>query len=234
MGKARLFVVGLAVALFVVSGCGSESEGSGGNAHVNEESGSTHGLIRDERVGTPPPPTPSNLPKLRKLAEKAGCFLLLEYREQDAKDLPLGAKAPEYITEPPTSGPHVEVPYQQADGAYMIEPEPINVVAALDHGRMAISYAPDLLEELQLKLKGLYDTMYGGTLLFPDDEMPFAVAATTWSNFLGCTGFEGPKTLDVIRAFGKETWGKYGNQPVDAFPYDGPTPADPEEPGTSE
>jgi len=64
--------------------------------------------------------------------------------------------------------------------------------------------------------------------------MPYAVAATTWSNFLGCTGFEGPKTLDVIRVFGEETWGKYGNQPVEAFPYDGPTPADPEEPETSE
>lgn len=234
MGKGAMVAIGLIAALLVISGCGESSEGSGGNAHVNKESGSTHGLIRDERVGTPPPPVKET--NLKKLAEDAGCFLLLKYREQAPKNLPLGAETPDYRTHPPTSGPHVEPPYQQADGAYLVEPDPINVVGALANGRMAIAYAPDLFEEIQLELKGLYDTMYGGTLLFPDDDMEYAVAATTWSNFLGCTGYEtqNQKTLDVVRAFGKATWGKHGSTPVEEVPVEGPTPANPEEPAGDE
>lgn len=234
MGKGGLVAIALIAALLAASGCGDSSEGSGGNAHVNEESGSTHGLVRDERVGTPPPAVKET--NLRKLADDAGCFLLLNYKERPPKNLPLGAPTPEYTTDPPTSGPRVEPPYQQADGAYLVEPDPINVVGALDNGRMAISYAPDMFEEIQHELKGLYDTMYGGTLLFPDDDMEYAVAATTWSNFLGCTGYEtqNQKTLDVLRAFGKATWGKYGNTPVEEFPVEGPTPANPEEPAANE
>lgn len=231
MGKGGMVVaIALIAALLAVSGCGDSSEGADeGNAHINEASGSTHNLIADERVGTPPPPPPKV--NLAKLAKEAECFLLLEYKEQQPKNLPVGAEMPKYKTDPPSSGPHVEPPYQQADGAYRVEPDPINVVGALAHGRMAVSYAPDLFEDIQLKMKGLYDTMYGGTLLFPDDDMEYAVTATTWSNFLGCTGYDPDgKTLDVVRAFGKATWGKYGPEPVDSFPVEGPTPADPEEP----
>jgi hypothetical protein len=95
---------------------------------------------------------------------------------------------------------------------------------------MTIQYAPDLPEEIQLELKGLYDTMYGGTLFFPNSKMNYALAATTWSNGLFCSGYEGAETLDAIRAFGKATWGKYGSEPVDKFPVKGPTPANPAEP----
>jgi hypothetical protein len=96
---------------------------------------------------------------------------------------------------------------------------------------MTIQYAPDLPEEIQLELKGLYDTMYGGTLFFPNNTMLYAVAATTWGNGLFCPGYEGSATLDAIRAFGKATWGKSGDEPVKKFPVEGPTPANPEEPG---
>ena len=81
------------------------------------------------------------------------------------------AKPPNYKTNPPTSGNHVEPPYQQADGAYSEEPAQLDIVHSLEHGRMAIQYSPDLPEEAQLELKGLYDTMYGAALLFPNDEM---------------------------------------------------------------
>jgi hypothetical protein len=95
---------------------------------------------------------------------------------------------------------------------------------------MEIQYAPDLSEEIQRELKGLYDTMYGATLMFPNTEMNYAVAATTWTNLLGCTGWKGQKTLDAIRDFGRQTWGKYGGEPVFAFKFTGPTPAEPAEP----
>lgn len=232
MRKGGLVLLALIAALFVVSGCGDSSEGSGGNAHINEESGSTHDLLPDERTGTAPPATKTT--DLRKAAKEADCYLLRGMEPDKGKQLPPNAPTPEYETEPPASGPYVEPPHQQADGAYLNMPAAINQLGALDHGRLAIHYAPDLSEEIQLEVKGIYDTMYGATLLFPNDEMDYAVAATTWTNLLGCPSWEGEKTLDAIRAFGKATWGKYGSQPVESFPFEGPTPADPEEVATSE
>ena len=57
--------------------------------------------------------------------------------------------------------------------------------------------------------------------------MPYEVAATTWTNLLGCKPYKGAATLDAIRAFGKATWGRFGGEPVDAFAFTGPTPAEP-------
>ena len=57
--------------------------------------------------------------------------------------------------------------------------------------------------------------------------MPYAVAATTWTNLLGCPAYKGAITLDAIRAFGKATWGKYGGEAAEDFPFTGPTPAEP-------
>jgi hypothetical protein len=92
---------------------------------------------------------------------------------------------------------------------------------------MEIEYAPDLPEKDQLELKGLYDTMFGGTLLFPNTNMDYAVAATTWTNLLGCNKYRGAITLDAIRDFGKATWGRYGGEPVNGFGLKGPTPLEP-------
>ena len=69
--------------------------------------------------------------------------------------------------------------------------------------------------------------MYGGALLFPNGNMPYQVAATAWTKLLGCPEYKGAITLDAIRDFGKEEWGKYGGEPVNGFSIKGPTPAGP-------
>lgn len=56
--------------------------------------------------------------------------------------------------------------------------------------------------------------MYGGTLLFPNPDMPFAVAATTWTNLLSCSSHREAMTLTAIEAFGRATWGKFGGEPI--------------------
>ncbi len=216
------------IAVMMLFGCGGD-DGGGGQAHVNEESGSTNGLVLDERTGTPPPPV--KIANLHKAADEANCELLRNVEPESGRALPPGASTPEYTTDPPVSGDYVEPPHQQADGAYMNLPDPAAAVGALNNGRLILQYAPDLSDEIQLEMKGLYDTMYGGTLLFPNDDMRYAVAATTWSNFLGCAAYDGQRTRDALRAFGRATWGKYGNASVKAFPLEGPTPADPEETG---
>ena len=223
-------VLAIAVLIFILATGGDDGGGGKGDAHinVNTEMGSTNGVKPDEREGIPPPP-PETI-DLKKAAKAAGCYLMLELEDEGNEHIGPKSPTPNYKTNPPTSGKHVEPPYQQADGAYSEMPKPIDFVHSLEHGRLEIQYAPDLSEKTQRELKGLYDTMYGASLLFPNDEMNYAVAATTWTNMLACPGYEGAKTLDAIRAFGKQTWGKYGGEPVFAFKFTGPTPSEPEEP----
>jgi len=226
-------VIAAAVLIFVlVSGGGESTSGKtdDGGAHINpnQEMGQTNGVEPDERAGVIPAAVKET--DVKAAARKANCELRLELPDEGNTHLPKGSEPPNYKTSPPTSGNHVEPPYQQADGAYSEAPDPLNVVHSLEHGRMAIQYSPDLPDQAQLELKGLYDTMYGATLLFPNDEMIYEVAAATWTNLLACREYKGAATLDAIRAFGKETWGKYGGEPVEAFTFTGPTPAEPDEP----
>ena len=227
LGYGVAGLIGLVVIAGIVFAITSSGGGEGGeSAHINLESGSTNGVSPDDRSGVKP--TGLREVDLEQAAKDAGCVLRLKLKDEGHTHIPNGSEAPEYKTSPPTSGNHVEPPYMQADGAYSESPLPIDVVHSLEHGRMEIQYSPDLAEEEQLEVKGLYETMYGGVLLFPNDEMPFAVAATTWTNLIGCKKYEGEKTLEAIAAFGKETWGRFGGEPVRAFTFTGPTPKKPE------
>ena len=227
-GLGALVIAVIAVAVVVLASGGGAS-GSGGDGRRTSTSTSPTarptGSTPDERIGTPPPA--AKVTNLQAAAKKAGCQLRLHLKDEGHEHIPPGSQTPDYKTNPPTSGAHVEPPYQQADGAYREKPEPIDFVHSLEHGRLEIQYAPDLPEDEQLALKGLYDTMYGASLLFPNEEMPYAVAATTWTNLIGCPTYKGAATLDAIRAFGKATWGRYGGEPVLAFKFTGPTPAEP-------
>lgn len=232
-GKVRTYavyavagVIALAVLAGVVSVIASSGGDSGsGGAHILQSTGSTNAVEPDEREGAEVAPVQTK--DLQEAADKAGCVVRLELKDEGHTHLPPTAQTPDYQTNPPTSGNHAESPYQQADGAYTDMPDEIFLVHSLEHGRMQIQYSPDLPEEEQLELKGLYDTMFGGTLFFPNPNMDYEVAATTWTNLLGCPEYRGAATLDAIRAFGKETWGKYGGEPVNAFGLKGPTPAEP-------
>lgn len=215
--------IGLAVVVGIVSVVASSGGGESGGAHINQASGSTNGVSPDERSGTEVAAAKET--KLETAAEKAGCVLRLGLKDEGNNHLATTATVPDYGTNPPTSGNHVESPYQQADGAYSEMPSELFIVHTLEHGRMEIQYSPDLSEDEQLELKGLYETMYGGTLLFPNPNMTYAVAATTWTNLIGCPEYKGAATLDAIRAFGKQTWGRFGGEGTGAVK--GPTPVEP-------
>jgi hypothetical protein len=226
-GLIGLLVVAGIVVLIVSSGGGGGA--STAAAHISQGSGSTNGIQPDDRTGIPPPPT--KVTNLKVAAKKAGCDLRLHLKEEGHIHIPPGSPAPNYGTDPPTSGNHVEPPYQQADGAYAEMPAEIDFLHSIEHGRLEIQYSPELPEKQQQELKGLYDTMYGGALLFPNENMHYKVAATAWRHLLGCPEYKGSITDDAIRAFGKATWGKDGREPVNAFPLEtGPTPAEPSEP----
>jgi hypothetical protein len=217
-------VLGLAVVIgivVVIAGSGGGGGASSGPSHIANQSGSTNGIPPDNRSGTTPPST--KVLNLKAAAKQAGCVLRLHLPDEGHTHVTTPVK---YHTNPPTSGNHNPVP--QADGAYLKTPPDTAFVHSLEHGRMEIQYDPKLPESDQLALKGLYDTEYAGALLFPNPKMPYAVAATTWTNMLGCKQYKDGITLDAIRDFGRLTWGTYGGEPVDAFgPLTGPTPADP-------
>lgn len=219
-GVVGLIVV-IGIVVLVVSGA---SKNDSGNAHINQGTGSTNGIQPDEREGASVPPV--KVTDLKEAAKKADCDLRLNLPNEGHTHIPPTSPTPNYGTNPPTSGNHVEPPYQQADGAYSEMPKEIDIVHSLEHGRLEIQYSPDLSESEQLELVGLYDTMYGATLLFPNENMPYAVAVTTWRNLIGCNEYKGAITLDAIRDFGKKTWG-HGREPVTGFPFTGPTPKEP-------
>jgi len=227
LGYAVAGVLGAAVIVGIVvvilsSGGG---DGASGGAHINAITGDTHGLAPDERDGPEPPPLAET--SLSEAAATAGCDLREDLPIEGRSHLPPDSKEPNYKTNPPTSGNHIEPPLQQADGAYLDPADQINVVHSLEHGRLAIQYNPQLPEETQLELRGLYDTEYGGALLFPNPDMPYDVAAVTWGNLLGCKEYRGEATLDAIRLFGLEHWGQ-APEPVDGFgPLDEATPGTP-------
>jgi hypothetical protein len=225
LGYGAAGVIGLIVVAGIVALVVGSGGGDSGKSHLNLQSGSTNGIKPDVRDGTVVKVSANASAKAA--AKAAGCKIELQLKDEGHTHLKPGTEAPKYETNPPTSGNHVEPPYQQADGAYEEQPLPIDMVHSLEHGRMEIQYSPDLPDAAQLELKGLYETMYGGTLLFPNDEMSYEVAATTWTNLLGCDKYQGQKTLDAIAAFGKATWGKYGGEPARAFAITGPTPEEP-------
>jgi hypothetical protein len=232
-GKRRLMavyvgaaVVGLAIVAAIVAVASSGGGGGGGEAHINLASGSTNGVKPDEREGTAP--VAVTVVDMKQAAKQAGCTLRLHLKEEGHEHIPPTAPTPHYGTKPPTSGNHVEPPYQQADGAYSEMPGEIFIVHSLEHGRLEIQYSPELPEKDQLALKGLYDTLYKGALLFPNENMPYEVAATTWRKLMGCPEYKGAITLDAIRDFGRENWG-HGREPATSFGFNepGPTPQEP-------
>jgi uncharacterized protein DUF3105 len=187
------------VVIVVLSGGGGPGGDTPAAAHIDTATGSINGVEPDSREGTPPP-TVHNL-DLENAAEDAGCTLRLNLPDEGNSHLKPGAKPPDYQTNPPTSGNHVTTPFQQADGAYAARPELIEIVHSLEHGRIEVQYAPDLPDADQLALKGVFDDSPSGMLLFPNPDMPFEVAATAWTQLLGCKRYEGAKTLDAIRDF---------------------------------
>ena len=206
------------VAIFVLSS-GSDSA-THGSPHINLDSGITNGVAPDIRPGIEPPELEDQ--SLQQAARAAGCELHLHLPDEGHEHIPASAPEPRYRTNPPTSGNHVDE--QQADGAYRETPAPVNVVHSLEHGRLAIQYRPDLPDRAQFELIGLFDTMYDGTLLFPNPHIPYGVAATTWTNLIGCRSYHGAMTLAAIDMFGWETWGKYGGEPLLGLSPTAPAP----------
>jgi len=160
--------------------------------------------VPDNREGAEPPPI--EIGDLEASADAAGCELRLDLPDEGSNHFTDEDRDPGWETNPATSGDHYGVPTEVGsgalgDGAFAEPPSMARVVHGLEHGRIAIQYSPDLPEEDQLALKGVFEDDPGGMILFPNPDMPFEVSATAWRNMVGCETYEGSATLDVVRNF---------------------------------
>ncbi|HEY6761047.1 MAG TPA: DUF3105 domain-containing protein [Baekduia sp.] len=136
----------------------------------------------------------------------AGCFYK-SYPSEGRTHLPSDtAVNNKYKTNPPTSGNHRPTPAE--DGVYAPDntPDKENFVHTLEHGRIELQYAPTAPAAVRNQLYSIFNEKNKGVsgyhmMLFENNtNMPYEVAATAWTQLLGCKTVN-PKTWDAIRAF---------------------------------
>lgn len=171
------------------------------NAHVQVEVGVFKDLKFDDREGTAPPAL--QFGDLEESAQQAGCEAMLDLPDEGSNHLQ-DEKYDDYKTNPPTSGDHFASTEAgsgaTADGAYLTKPPEARLVHAMEHGRVEIRYSPDLPEEDQLALKGVFDDDPDGMILTPDPDLDGEVAVSAWTNAVSCETYD-PLFLDVVRNF---------------------------------
>lgn len=98
---------------------------------------------------------------------------------------------------PAVTGP--QAPAARPD-VYTRAPRSSRLTGALRRGIVVIHYRPSLAGARVDQLERLQQAVPEGTIVAPNAEMPYAVAATAWTRLLGCSRFE-DATLDAIRLF---------------------------------
>ena len=185
VGGGILVVAAIAVVIVLVAG------GSGGNDGPSSE--------KTRGVAIPAAGPNASGDKLPQAAKAAGCV---------AKTFPSYGRnhvttTVNYKTNPPTSGNHTPVWYQ--DGIYAPGDVPRlgMIVHPLEHGRIELQYKPGTPKATVKELEALYKQENGGyhMLLFQNTtKMPFQVAAAAWGHYVGCPKMN-DKVFDALRTF---------------------------------
>jgi hypothetical protein len=208
---AGLIVLAMLAGLFIVITGGDDSATPEASdfpeaAHINPEIGTVpDGIKVDDREGTAPPE--QETANLEDAADAAGCELQLDLDEEGNTHInDEDAANVNYKTDPPSSGDHYGNGAENAagalaDGAYAEFPPVGRFVHSMEHGRVIIHYSPDLSEEDQLAIKGVFDESPSGVILIPNPEMDSELAVSAWTQLVTCKAFEGAATLDLIRSF---------------------------------
>jgi Protein of unknown function (DUF3105) len=85
-------------------------------------------------------------------------------------------------------------------GVYDATPSTPALVAAMRRGVVIIHYAPDLPETDVEQLRTVQESAPKGTLVTPNEHMPYRVAVTAYRRLLGCDRFDG-QTADALQLF---------------------------------
>jgi hypothetical protein len=187
-GAGGVLVAAVLVALVVVV-AGGDGGGGAGGAEPAEASDYPEGSVPAQETAD-----------LEEAARAADCRLR-ESEEEGNEHVPPGSEV-EYEANPPTSGDHFAVPAD--DGAYTEAPETGELVHSLEHGRIYIQFDPAVPDSVKGDLKALYDEDPYHMVIAPNNtDMPYEVAATTWTTALTCPEMN-EDVFDAIRAFRDE------------------------------
>jgi len=166
--------------------------GGGGNGAVGQPTGA-------KASAKIPAPQTANL---KQAAKAAGCKLVnapIEGNTHETKNF----HESDYKTNPPTSGNHNPVWYQ--DGIYAPGDVPRlgMIVHPLEHGRIEVQYKPGTSQTVVKQLETLVAQENNGyhMLLFQNTtNMPYQVAAAAWGHYVGCPQMN-DKVFDALRTF---------------------------------
>jgi hypothetical protein len=139
---------------------------------------------------------------LKQAAQAANCKLVnapIEGNTHETKNF----HESDYKTNPPTSGNHNPVWYQ--DGIYAPGDVPRlgMIVHPLEHGRIELQYKPGTPKQTVNQLETLVAEENNGyhMLMFQNTtKMPFQVAAAAWGHYVGCAKMN-DKVFDALRTF---------------------------------
>jgi Protein of unknown function (DUF3105) len=139
---------------------------------------------------------------LKQAAQAANCKLVnapIEGNTHETKNF----HASDYKTNPPTSGNHNPVWYQ--DGIYAPGDVPRlgMIVHPLEHGRIEVQYKPGASKTTVSELEALVAEENNGyhMLMFQNTtKMPYQVAAAAWGHYVGCPKMN-DKVFDALRTF---------------------------------
>lgn len=189
-GAGGVLAAGVIVALLVVILAGGNGEGaSAGGAEPAGGSEYPEGSVPAQETT-----------ELQDAVKAADCRLR-ENESEGNEHVPPDTQV-EYDANPPNSGDHFAVPAD--DGAYTEAPETGALIHSLEHGRIFMQFDPAAPESVKGDLKALYDEDPYHMIIAPNDtDMPYEVAATTWTRTLACPEMN-EQVFDAIRAFRDE------------------------------
>jgi hypothetical protein len=159
----------------------------------------------------------------RAALEDAGCTLTtaVALRGEHTITTPEGI-SDKWNTEPPTSGPHYEVP--AVWGSYT---EPVNIaqlVHNLEHGGVAIQYGPDVPAATVAELQAFVQDNPRGTILAPYEQLGDEIALGAWVTESASEPDKGTGYLAKCATFDRDAFQAF----LDAYQFQGPErfPAD--------
>jgi Protein of unknown function (DUF3105) len=195
--KRLQYVIGGVLAVAIVAGIVAAVVLGAGGGGGGDEGKPTDASKASQTVELPAQKSGN----LEAAAKAAGCKLTnpkIEGATHEDKSF----KASDYKTNPPTSGNHNPVWYEDGIYAPGDVPKLGMIVHTLEHGRIDVQYKPGTPETDVAKLEALLGETDGyHMLLFQNTtDMPSQVAATAWGHSLTCPKMN-DQVFDAIRTF---------------------------------
>jgi hypothetical protein len=194
--KRLQFAFGGLLSVLILAGVAALAAGAFSGGGGSSGSGPT-----TPKSGTAAIPQPQEA-DLKKAAAAASCKLVdapIEGNTHEDKNF----KPSDYKTNPPTSGNHNPVWYQDGEYNPGDTPKLGQIVHPLEHGRIELQYKPGTPATTVSQLETLFNESSNGyhMLLFQNTtSMPFAVAAAAWGHYVGCPTMN-DKVFDALRDF---------------------------------